>query len=221
MRNVVILRPEPGATTTYDHAVEQGLRAIKLPLFEIEPIEWSLSIGLEEFDGLLVTSANAMREGGPGLAPLDDLPVYAVGPASAAAAREAGFEVVRIGSGNLRQLLRAIDPDLRLLHLAGEDRIDPRRAWQTITTVPVYRSRTIDPIDPAPILGGVALIHSPRAGERLAEIVPDRSTVAVAAISRAAALACGEGWQKVSSITRPSDLALLALAARLCEKSNE
>ena len=219
MRHVVILRPEPGATTTYDHAVQQGLRAVRLPLFEIEPVEWSVPVGLEEFDGLLVTSANAMREGGPGLAPLDDLPVYAVGPASAAAAREAGFEVARVGAGNLHQLLRAIDPDLRLLHLAGEDRIDPRRSWQKITTVPVYRSRTIDPIDPAPILGGVALIHSPRAGARLAEIVADRSSVAVAAISRAAALACGEGWEDVKFISRPSDVALLALAARLCEKS--
>lgn len=221
MRQVVILRPEPGASATYDKAVELGLGTVKLPLFEIEPVEWSLAVGLEEFDGLLVTSANAMREGGPGLAPLDDLPVYAVGPASAVAAREAGFEVVRIGAGNLHQLLRAIDPGLRLLHLAGEDRVDQRRVWQKITTVPVYRTRTIDPIDPAPILGGVAVIHSPRAGARLAEIVPDRSTVAVAAISGAAAEACGEGWESIQFVSRPSDPALLALAARLCEKSAE
>jgi uroporphyrinogen-III synthase len=117
-------------------------------------------------------------------------------------------------------LLNAIDPDLKLLHLAGEDRIDPRRAWQSITVLPVYRSRVIEDIDPAPIDGSVALVHSPRAGARLAELARDRSSIAIAAISRGAALACGEGWQKVASIARPTDLALLALAARLCEKTD-
>lgn len=220
MRSVVILRPEPGATATYDKAVEQRLNAVKLPLFEIEPILWSPP-DLSAFDGLLVTSANAIRAAGAGLELLKPLPVYAVGPATAEAATEAGFEVAKVGPAQVRGLLNAIDTDLRLLHLAGEERIDPRRAWQTITTLPVYRSRTIDPVDQAPIHASVVLVHSPRAGARLAEIVRDRSSVAVAAMSRAAAEACGEGWQTVSSIARPSDLALLALAARLCEKSDE
>ena len=220
MRNVVILRPEPGASATYDHAVQQGLQPVKLPLFEIEPIDWSPP-DIKSFDGLFVTSANAIREGGAGLEQLKPLPVYAVGPATAEAAEEAGFEVAKIGPARARGLLAAIDSDLRLLHLAGEDRIDQRRAWQKITPLPVYRSRTIDPVDPAPIHGSVVLVHSPRAGVRLAEIAQDKSTAAVAAISRAAAEACGDGWQSVSSIARPSDLALLALAARLCEKSGE
>ena len=220
MRNVVILRPEPGASATYDHAVQQGLRAIKLPLFEIEPIAWSPP-DIKAFDGLLVTSANAIREAGAGLEKLKALPVYAVGPATAEAAEKAGFEVAKIGPAGVRGLLAAIDSDLRLLHLAGEDRIDPRRAWQKITPLPVYRSRIIDPVDPDPIHGSVVLVHSARAGERLAEIVRDRATVAIAAISRDAAEACGEGWQTVSLIARPSDFALLALAVRLCEKSEE
>ena len=218
MRQVVILRPEPGATATFERAVEQGLSPVKLPLFAIERLQWSPPGDLTPFDGLLVTSANAIREGGEGLEQLKALPVYAVGPATAAVAREAGFEVAKVGPARVRLLLRTVDPDLRLLHLAGEDRVDPRRAWQKITVLPVYRSRTLD-VDPAPVDGAVVLVHSPRAGARLAEIAGNRPSVAIAAISRAAAKACGEGWEKVAAIAKPSDLALLALAGRLCEKS--
>ena len=220
MRRVVILRPEPGATATFERAVKQGLSPVKLPLFAIERLQWSPPGDLAQFDGLLVTSANAIREGGEGLEQLKALPVYAVGPATAAVAREAGFEVAKVGPARVRLLLRTVDPDLRLLHLAGEDRVDPRRAWQKITVLPVYRSRTLD-VDPAPVDGAVVLVHSPRAGARLAEIAGNRPSVAIAAISRAAAKACGEGWEKVAAITKPSDLALLALAGRLCEKSGE
>lgn len=217
MRKVVILRPEPGATATMERAVEQGLKAVKLPLFEIERLPWLAPADLSSFDGLLVTSANAIREGGEEIERLKSLPVYAVGPATAAVAREEGFDVAKVGPARVQALLRSIDPDLRLLHLAGEDRIDPRRAWQRITVLPVYRSKTLE-IDPTPITGSVALVHSPRAGARLAEIAADRSSVAVAAISRAAAQACGDGWEKVAAVAKPSDLALLALAGRLCDK---
>ena len=220
MRQIVILRPEPGASSTLERAAEKGLNAIKLPLFEIEPVEWAAP-DPSDFDGLLVTSANAIRSAGDKLEELKPLPVYAVGPASAAAATKAGFVVAKVGATRVRGLLRSIDPDLRLLHLAGEDRIDPRLAWQKITVLPVYRSRVLENLDPGPIDGSVALVHSPRAGARLAEVARDRSTIAVAAISPDAAEACGEGWERVSSVAKPSDLALLALAARLCEKNGE
>jgi uroporphyrinogen-III synthase len=48
--------------------------------------------------------------------------------------------------------------------------------------------------------------------------VRDRSTISVAAISDAAAEAVGEGWRTVETADRPNDEALLALAARLCDK---
>ncbi len=220
MRRTVILRPEPGATATFEKAAEEGLSPVKLPLFEIERVDWSPPADLSAFDGLLLTSVNAIREAGPALDRLKSLPVYAVGPASARAAKAAGFEIARIGLTNVRGLLKAIDPDLKLLHLAGEDRIDPRRAWQKITALPVYRAKPIETIDAAVIDDSVALVHSPRAGARLAEVARDRSTIAIAAISEAAALACGDGWREVTFVRQPTDLALLALAARLCEKDD-
>jgi uroporphyrinogen-III synthase len=68
------------------------------------------------------------------------------------------------------------------------------------------------------IRGAVALVHSPRAGRRLAELVGDRASTAIAAISAAAANAVGSGWETVEAAQQPNDDALLALAARLCNK---
>jgi uroporphyrinogen-III synthase len=67
--------------------------------------------------------------------------------------------------------------------------------------------------------GQVAAIHSPRAGKRLAELIPveARTDVRIAAISRAAAEAAGAGWADLRVASTPTDSALLALAFGLCE----
>ena len=142
--------------------------------------------------------------------------VYAVGEATAEAARAAGFEVAATGDGDAKRLLGSLDADLRLLHLCGEDR-SATDARQRITPLAVYRARPIERPDLGSVGGGVALVHSPRAGRRLAELVADRATIAIAAISDAAAAAAGTGWQALERAERPSDEALLALAARLCD----
>jgi len=216
MRRVLVLRPKPGATRTVHNARACGLDAIAVPLFEIEPIAWS-SPDPSGFDGLLLTSANAVRQAGPQLERLRGLPVYAVGEATATAAHEAGLEITTTGSGNAEQLLSSIKPDLKLLHLCGEDRMEPG-ADQSITAVPVYRARATDTPDLDNAAGVVALIHSPRAGRRFAELATDRGSIAIAAISDAAAEAVGGGWKSVDSADQPTEEALLALAARLCNK---
>jgi uroporphyrinogen-III synthase len=48
--------------------------------------------------------------------------------------------------------------------------------------------------------------------------VKDRGDILIAAISPAAAEAAGVGWGVVEAAGEPSDDALLALAARLCNK---
>ena len=216
MRRVLVLRPEPGATATVERARRLGIDAIALPLFEVEPIEWQVP-DPDAFDGLLLTSANAVRHGGEGLARLCGLQVYAVGDVTARAAREAGFDVASVGDGGVERLLQAIDPRLKLLHLTGQDNV-AANAPQTISRITVYQSREL--ANPGEIPGGcVALVHSPRAGRRLAELVADRGTIAVAAISPQAADAAGSGWECVEAAETPTDDALLALAARLCNKS--
>jgi uroporphyrinogen-III synthase len=215
MTRLLVLRPEPGATATVARARESGLDAIAVPLFEVEPVLWEAPEAAG-FDGLLLTSANAVRCAGEQLQDLRGLKVYAVGEATGAVAREAGFDIASTGDAGVERLLASIEPDLCLLHLCGEDRRAPQDARQTITPLVVYRAKQIDrPQLPAPA-GSIALIHSPRAGRRFAELVTDRSGAAIAAISAAAAEAAGAGWKSIEVAERPEDEALLALAARLC-----
>jgi uroporphyrinogen-III synthase len=217
MRRVLVLRPEPGASATVARARQRGIDAFAIPLFEIEPVAWQTP-DPGGFDGLLLTSANALRYGGAGLAQLRALPVYAVGEATAEAAREAGFAIAATGDGGVDRLLEGIDPDLTLLHLAGEDRAEAARK---LTPITVYRARAIEPPDLSAAAGSVALVHSTRAGRRLAELVEERGSIAVVAISAAAADAAGSGWESVTSAALPTDDALLALAARLCNNPPE
>jgi uroporphyrinogen-III synthase len=218
MRRLVVLRPEPGASATVARARELGLEAIAAPLFEIEPVTWRTP-DPTDFDALLLTSANAVNQAGEGLEALSALPVHAVGEATAEAARRAGFTIESVGEGGVDQLLAAIDPKLRLLHLCGVDREAPGTAKQAIAAIPVYRSNPLPAPDVEAIGGSVALIHSSRAGHRLAELIGQRGEIAIAAISPAAVAAAGCGWQQVEAAEQPTDAALLALAARLCNKS--
>ena len=217
MTRVIVLRPQPGAEATVEKARASGLEAIAIPLFEIEPAAWQAP-DPAGFDGLLLTSANAVRFGGGALQSLRGLKAYAVGEATAAAAREAGFDIAATGDRGVDRLLGSIEPNLKLLHLSGADRREPDGAKQRITAVTVYRAKPAEGPDLSMAADCVALIHSPRAGRRFAELVSKRDTISIAAISEAAREAVGEGWRRVEAAEEPSDDALLALAARLCDK---
>ena len=215
MSRVLVLRPEPGASATVERARKRGLDAVAVPLFAIEALAWDAPEA-SRFDGVLLTSANALRFAGEQLQSLRGLPAYAVGEATAQAARAAGFDIAASGDDGVERLLGSIEGGLTLLHLCGEDRREPVDAEQSITPVAVYRAREIEDPGLGDIAGSVALIHSPRAGRRFAELAGDRSTVAIAAISTAAAEAVGSGWKAVEIAETPTDEALLALAERLC-----
>ena len=217
MKRLLVLRPEPGASATVAAARRHGIDAISVPLFAIEALPWDAAEP-GGFDGLLLTSANAVRCAGAQLEAYRGLEAYAVGEATAQAAREAGFSIAATGSAGVDRLLGSIDGDLKLLHLCGEDRREPHRAKQAITAVPVYRAVAVEQPALGELDGTVAMIHSPRAGRRFAELVSERGGIAIAAISEAAADAVGEGWERVEVADKPTDAALLALAARLCDK---
>jgi uroporphyrinogen-III synthase len=215
MRPVLVLRPEPGASATVERARERGLSAIPIPLFEIQSLEWDAP-DPAGFEGVLLTSANAVRFAGKQLESLRILTAYAVGEPTAEAAREAGFSIAATGDAGVDRLLGSIDPEIRLAHLCGEDRRAPDRPLQSVTPIVVYRATPIEAPDLRSAPGAVALIHSPRAGRRFADLVRDRGSIAVAAISQAAGEAVGGGWQTVEVAGEPTDDALLAVAARLC-----
>ena len=212
----MLLRPEPGLSASAQRARELGLDVLCCPLFQVEPIAWEVP-DPADYDALLLTSANAVRHGGPALASLKSLPVHAVGESTAVAARGSGFWVETVGGGDAAELLAKLPRPARLLHLVGEDHRDIGDA--RIDRRIVYRSAAI-PEPQLPLLEGlVAAIHSPRAGARLAELAGNRSQTAIAAISPAATEACGNGWEQLATAAEPSDMSLLALAAMLCHTS--
>lgn len=214
MRKLLLLRPEPGLSESAERAAAMGLEVIACPLFRVVAVDWVVP-DPEGYDALLLSSANAVRHGGHGLETLKHLPVHAVGPATATAARDAGFRILSVGRGDLTDLLAELPPTLRLLRLAGEDRREVP-SGEAIDTCVVYRSVPIEAPELPPLEGLVAAVHSPRAGHRFAELAGSRDRTAIAAISAAAAQACGAGWEHIESAGKPEDPALLALAAMLC-----
>ena len=220
MRPLVIVRPEPGASATARDAEAIGVAPVVMPLFEVRSVEWSVP-DPGSFDGLLLTSANAVRHGGKALDGLRMLPAHCVGEATAASAREAGFTVATVGNGGVDALLESLPAGLKLLHLGSADRREPDNPRQSIEHLPVYEAIELPISDRfEEIEGAVVAVHSPRAGSVLARHVGDaglsREKVAIAAISAAAAEAAGTGWDSVDIAAEPTDAALLAIAARLC-----
>lgn len=216
MGNVLVLRPEPAAEVTAMKLRGLGLSPVVRPLFEIKTVGWTAP-DPAVFDGLLLTSANTVRCGGEQLRRYRGLKTYAVGQSTSEAARDAGFDVVATGEAGVDRLLASIEPDLRLLHLCGEPRREPAQARQKILSVPTYRSEEIENPDMSGAPQSIALIHSPRAGERFAQLIEDRGSITIAAISSAAAQAAGVGWRQVDVAASADGDALLALAARLCK----
>lgn len=233
--SLLILRPEPGASATARRAEQAGWRAVVAPMFVVKPLVWD-AVDPAPYDAVMVTSANAMRHGGAGLAALTGLPLYAVGQASAAAACEAGFGDIRIGAKDVLVLRErmAADGMQRALHLAGEHVISPpgsqfgeiANALPHIEVRTVYRSDAVNalPAIASALLGSgsplIVLLHSPRAARVFAALADqagcDRSIIALAAISPAALVAAGDGWRAGLAAPTPDDAALLATADALC-----
>lgn len=218
MRPLLVLRPEPGASATVVAARAMGLEAIPAPLFVLRPVAWTLPESLPQ--AVLLTSASAIRHGGPQLAALHGRPVYAVGAATAAAARAHGFGEVVAGDGGVDAVLALAARDGRsaLLHLAGREWREPAAAPVRLVRRTVYAADAVAALPEAAVLAlpvAVALLHSPRAARLFAALV-DPSAIAIAAISEAAREAAGQGWRTVAVADRPTDASLLAVAAKLC-----
>ena len=216
--SLLVLRPEPGASATVAAARALGLKAIAAPLFAVHAVDWKLPDHTP--DAVLMTSANAARLAGPALDRLITLPLYAVGEATAAAARAADFTRILVGEDGIDAIIAraAADGIGHLLHLAGREHRVPAAHQPALERRIVYAA---DPVATLPAAAAdllpdaVALLHSPRAAALFATLV-DRSTVQIAAISPAARAAAGDGWREVAVAARPTDASLLAAAAKLC-----
>ncbi|MFA6219454.1 MAG: uroporphyrinogen-III synthase [Erythrobacter sp.] len=225
MTPLFLFRPEPGWHGTARAARAMGLTVRGAPLFTIEPVAWDVP-GPQDYDGLLVGSANVLRHGGEGLEGLHGLPVLAVGEATADAARAAGFAVTLTGRGGLQPLLDDLAGcEMRLLRLAGEERvalIAPQGI--AIETRVVYRAvaRALPADEVQPLAaGGVVALHSAAAARHFAaecaRLGIERSSIALAVIGPHVAEAAGQGWHSIHIAIAPDDSEVLALATALCQ----
>lgn len=183
MKRVWITRASPGAEATAGRVRALGWEPLIAPLLETRILP--TTIDLTGVGALAFTSATGARAFGR-LSMARDLPVFAVGSASAAAAREAGFAAVRSADGDVKALARFIGEHAGdfagvVLHTAAAEPAGDLVGMLMATdvqarVVAVYETIAAPvPADLWPRLSSIeaVLVHSPRAGRRLAEILKD------------------------------------------------
>lgn len=222
---LVAIRPEPGLSATLARARDMGLAVTGHPLSAAMPCAWDLPES-PEFDGLLVGSGNVLRHGGDRLDRLHHLPVYAVGSATAQAARDAGFLVAAEGQGGLQQILDGLDHAPRhLLRLSGQTHvplnIPPHIQLTEIVTYCIQHIAVDRELAEILTGGACVLLHSAGVAEHLGRELDRlniaRSKIYLAALGPRIAAAAGTGWGKVESAIVPGDSHLLALARDMCQ----
>lgn len=122
---VIVTRPDEDAADLGRDIAALGHEAILAPLLAMRPT--GAALPFDNVQAIIATSRNALRAlaDGPYLADAVRLPVFVVGPASAAMARRLGFGDVRAGDSAARDLVALIGATCRpngggLLYLSGD-----------------------------------------------------------------------------------------------------
>ena len=223
-----VTRARPGAEATAARLKEMGHRLLISPLLAIRRLKPRLD--LAGVGAVAFTSRNGVAAFAA-LSPERALPVFAVGDATAEAARDAGFRNVRSAAGDVTALsaLITVEPAEGSVLIAGarEPAGDlpgalkaagvKTRAAALYATVAATGGRGLVALK-AGKLDGV-LIHSPRAARRLADLtmglVPAAGAVPAFCISPAAAapLSASPAFAPLAA-AHPDEGALLSLLGK-------
>lgn len=215
-----VTRTRPGAEATAERLKHLGHEPVIAPVLAYHALP-KASLDLGRARALAFTSRNAV-EAFAALTDRRDLPVYANGQATAAAARGIGFSQVSHADGGVAQLAELIlkakvtglivwpgptEPagDLPAL-LAGGGVVAELQ--------PVYESQAIAVEVPSGLDG--VLVHSPKAARAVAgRLSRDgaRGLVLFAISPAAAAPLAASGFSRVAVAARPNESALLDLIA--------
>lgn len=170
---LLVTRPIEDAETLKERLEALGHQVILSPLLTIEP-RAGIEIPPETYQAVALTSANALRclAGSAYLDRLRPLPVMAVGPQSAAAARQAGFakitEAGGDGIGLARHIIAALDPQAGpILYLSGLDTASDftgllEKGGLTARRVIVYEAKPAAALAPEAADAQGVLLYSPR-----------------------------------------------------------
>jgi uroporphyrinogen-III synthase len=215
-----VTRARPGADATAARLTAMGFTPVVAPVLEIRA-KRGAAIDLKGVDALAFTSAAGVSAFAS-LCEARTLMVFAVGDATAEAARAAGFADVRSAAGDALALVEEIastDPlPARVLNpSAAEPAADlaARLAERGVSarSVAVYESWEADAAPPPPDLDGV-LIHSAKAGQAVARRLSGREVSAMAVSLAAAAPLAGLGFRRIGVAAAPNEAALLELLER-------
>ncbi|MDH3738241.1 MAG: uroporphyrinogen-III synthase [Alphaproteobacteria bacterium] len=186
---VLITRPRQDGAETARLLSELDIETVNAPVMEISDIAGAaqyLERDLEGVQAILVTSANGVRSFARATA-RRDLPVFAVGDASAAVASQSGFLHVTSAAGDVATLAdlvrdRLTPEDGALFHatgniIAGDLAGDLTSGGFTVRRGRLYRTRMVDMLPEAArhaLNGGTidaALFYSPRTAAHFAKLV--------------------------------------------------
>jgi len=215
IRRVWVTRARPGADRTAERLATLGFTPVLAPLLAIRPLD--ARPDLTGVQALAFTSRNAVQVFAELLGDRAP-PVFAVGDATAASAREAGFHDVRSAGGDLHALaalIRAEGPGLSILHPCAVEPAGDLAALvgdtARVTPLAVYEAVETDAT--APEVWDAVLIHSPRAARALAARLSAqdaRGRIAVVISSAAATRLSVRGLAEIRIAAAPTEDALLA-----------
>ena len=202
---ILVPRAEPGASETVSRLEREGFLAIKTPVMHVVPDAAVTLPDLSDVSGLVFTSANGVRA----FVDRSDeraKTAWCVGPATASAARYAGFLNVQGSVGDARDLAafiaeRITASDQPLLHIAnaaakGDLRAALGHAGHKVVFCPLYRMQRVQALDHdvIDILNAkgptIVLVHSEKGAEAFVELLENLPTdhlTSVAISHRAAA----------------------------------
>lgn len=223
----LVTRPREDAGPLVEALRQRGIDAAVEPLLQIRLRE-DAALDLDGVQALLFTSANGARAAASATANRD-LPVFAVGDATAAEARRLGWTQVESAGGNVDDLARLVaervEPEKgALLHVAGSvvagDLVRLLGGYSVRRAV-LYDADPVQSLSPeaeALLRDGAldfVLFFSPRTAARFAELVqgvPARleRTTALCLSPAVAASVRSLGWQAVKVAEVPSQESLLA-----------
>lgn len=184
---VLVTRPEPGASETTQRLESLGFDPIKLPLQETRPVPVAPAAAqLSGVVAVAIPSASAVRHAPDDLLrPWSGLPCFAVGDATAQAARVAGFMHVTVAGGDAESLADLVisgAPAGKVAYLCGKVRRPLFENALRKAGVPVLTLETYDTLMLELNIGAIssrigksavdcALVYSANAAARLAGIV--------------------------------------------------
>ena len=196
IRRVWITRAQPGAARSAARLTALGFEPVVAPLLAIRPLPDALAQAPDfaTVAALAFTSPNGVEAFAALTPDLRDRPVFAVGDATAQAARDAGFTDARSAAGDihaLAALIAATPPDGLILAPGAREPAGDLPALlsdHAVQRLPVYRAEETGAAVPADF--DAVLLHSPRAARALATVLtPDLAANRVAVCISAAAAA--------------------------------